>query len=261
MKTLKAILNGFKPKTAVVIGSGLGSLTNSIKITQQEEYKKITGFNVGGVSGHKNKIVAGYIKKHPVIMLSGRSHYYEQKKSDAMRKPIQELKKNGVKQIILTNSAGSLKKNMPTGSVMMITDHINFAGTNPLIGEKSEKRFVGLTNAYNKNLQKKFSDVARKQKTKLHKGVYMWFSGPSFETPAEINAAKILGADAVGMSTVPETILARFFGLDVAAFSVITNYAAGMTGDELSHDETKQNAPKGGEILAKLIEETLGGDS
>ena len=143
---------------------------------------------------------------------------------------------------------------MPPGSVMLITDHINFSGTNPLIGEPSDRRFVGLTEAYDAACARPLERRGEATRASaLHEGVYMWFSGPCFETPAEIRMARILGADAVGMSTVPEVILARFFGLRVAACSVITNFAAGMTGAELSHQETKDMAPIGGAELATIL--------
>jgi purine-nucleoside phosphorylase len=134
-----------------------------------------------------------------------------------------------------------------------VSDHINFSGTNPLIGETSERRFVGMTEAYDSEMRAALEQAARATGTMLHKGVYMWFSGPSFETPAEIRMARTFGADAVGMSTVPEVILARFLGLRVAACSVITNLAAGMTGAELSHQETKDMAPVGGARLATIL--------
>jgi purine-nucleoside phosphorylase len=142
---------------------------------------------------------------------------------------------------------------MLPGSVMLITDHINFSGTNPLIGEPSDRRFVGLTEAYDAGLRGAIEKAAKATGTALHQGVYMWFSGPCFETPAEIRMARIMGATAVGMSTVPEVILARFLGLKVAACSVITNLAAGMTGAELSHQETKDMAPVGGARLATIL--------
>ena len=147
---------------------------------------------------------------------------------------------------------------MPPGSVMLITDHINFSGTNPLFGEPSDRRFVGLTEAYDATMRAALEKAAAATGTELHKGVYMWFSGPTFETPAEINMARVMGANAVGMSTVPEVILARFLGLRVAAASVITNLAAGMTGAELSHQETKDVAPLGGARLAAILRQAIG---
>jgi purine-nucleoside phosphorylase len=191
-------------------------------------------------------------------MLSGRVHYYEHGAADAMRVPLEVLRGIGVTRLILTNSAGSLRQDMPPGSVMRITDHINFSGANPLIGEASDSRFVGMTTAYDATLGAAMDRAAEATGTPLHHGVYMWFSGPSFETPAEIRMARVLGADAVGMSTVPEVILARFMGLEVAAASVITNYGAGMTGAELSHQETKDMAPIGGRRLATILEQTIG---
>jgi purine-nucleoside phosphorylase len=146
---------------------------------------------------------------------------------------------------------------MPPGSVMRISDHINYSGLNPLIGEESDARFVGMTSAYDAELGAAIQAAADSVGVTLHEGVYMWFSGPSFETPAEIRMARILGADAVGMSTVPEVILARFLGLKVAAASVITNLGAGMTGGELSHQETKDMAPIGGERLGRVLSELL----
>jgi purine-nucleoside phosphorylase len=161
----------------------------------------------------------------------------------------------GVHSLILTNSAGSLREDMPPGSVMQISDHINYSGMNPLIGESGDRRFVGMTNAYDDTLATALRNAAVRTVTPLFSGVYMWFSGPSFETPAEIRMARTLGADAVGMSTVPEVILARYYGLKVAAASVITNYGAGMTGNELSHEETKDMAPKGGARLAAILKD------
>ena len=169
-----------------------------------------------------------------------------------MRPVLETLHGIGIEQMVLSNSAGSLRE-FTTCSVMLITDHINFSGTNPLMGELSDKRFVGMTNAYDDALCDALRSAAKAEDIALGEGVYMWFSGPSFETPAEIRMARGFGADAVGMSTVPEVILARFLGLRVVACSVITNFAAGMTGDELSHRETKDMAPIGGAKLQRLI--------
>jgi len=198
-------------------------------------------------------VVAGLIGKTPVVILSGRVHYYENGRADAMRAPLEALKGIGVTNLILTNSAGSLRNDMPPGSVMRISDHINFSGTNPLFGEPSDGRFVGMTSAYDAEMGERMKAAAQSTGTELHEGVYMWFSGPSFETPAEIRMARTLGADAVGMSTVPEVILARFLGINVIAASVITNFGAGMTGGELSHQETKDMAPIGGKRLSAIL--------
>lgn len=253
-------LEGRVPQTALVLGSGLGGFVDQIKDPVRISYSDLDGFPTSGVSGHAGELVAGTINGASVIVLSGRIHYYEEGDASAMRLPISVLQAIGVKRLVLTNSAGSLREDLPPGSVMLITDHINWSGMNPLIGEPSDARFVGMTNAYNEKMKNDIRAAAKANNIELGEGVYMWFSGPSFETPAEIKMARILGGDAVGMSTVPEVILARFIGLEVAAFSVITNFGAGMTGGELSHDETKEMAPKGGEKLSNLIANWLGSE-
>ncbi|UIJ95120.1 purine-nucleoside phosphorylase [Sinorhizobium meliloti] len=254
---LKGRLGGLAPRYGIVLGSGLGSLVDAVAEPLRIPYADIPGFPVSSVSGHAGEFVAGRIGDTPVAVLSGRAHYYERGDANAMHVPIETLKRIGVENLILTNSAGSLREDMPPGSVMRIADHIAFAGANPLIGVESDERFVGMTNAYDAALAIGMEEAAERLGVPLARGVYMWFSGPSFETPAEIRMARILGADAVGMSTVPEVILARFFGLKVAAASVVTNFAAGMTGSELSHEETKQMAPLGGTRLAAILKEMI----
>ena len=252
-------LGDLKPRYGVVLGSGLGSLVDEVGDAVRIPYADLPGFPVSAVSGHAGTLVAGQLGDVPVIMLSGRVHYYEKGDANAMRVPIDTLKALGVETLILTNSAGSLREEMAPGSVMQITDHINYSGMNPLIGEESDHRFVGMTNAYDAELAAAMRDAAKTLDIPLARGVYMWFSGPSFETPAEIRMARILGADAVGMSTVPEVIIARMLGIRVAAASVITNYGAGMTGNELSHEETKDMAPVGGARLAAILKEMIAG--
>lgn len=252
-------LNGLVPRTAIVLGSGLGSLVEEVADAIHIPYADIPGFPESAVSGHAGELVAGYLGGQPVIMLSGRVHYYERGDAGAMRPAIEALAGIGVQSLILTNSAGSVRQDLPPGSVMQITDHINYSGMNPLIGEESDRRFVGMTSAYDADLGLAMRNAAIRATVPLFSGVYMWFSGPSFETPAEIRMARTLGADAVGMSTVPEVILARFFGMRVAAASVITNYGAGMTGAELSHEETKDMAPIGGKRLAAILTEMISG--
>lgn len=255
---LTKALGGMQPRIAIVLGSGLGGLADAIEAPVRVSYVRLPGFPESGVSGHAGEVVGGRLGGVPVIMLSGRAHYYEHGDAGAMRPVIEVLSQVGVDTLILTNSAGSLDLEMVPGSVMLIEDHINFSGSNPLFGEPSDRRFVGLTEAYDAGLRRALSDAAEKEGIGLSKGVYMWFSGPSFETPAEIRMARTLGADAVGMSTVPEVILARFFGLRVAACSIITNLAAGMTGAELSHQETKDMAPEGGRKLQRILMRAIG---
>ena len=250
---LAGALAGLAPKTALVLGSGLGGLVDEVEDAVRIAYSDLPGFPRSGVTGHAGQVVAGRLAGTPVLMLAGRAHYYEHGDAAVMRPALEVLAGIGITRLILTNAAGSLEPEMAPGSVMLITDHINFSGSNPLFGEPTDRRFVGLTEAYDRTICLAIEKAAAATGTPLHKGVYMWFSGPSFETPAEIRMARVMGANAVGMSTVPEVIVARFLGLRVAACSVITNLAAGMTGGELSHQETKDMAPLGGARLAAIL--------
>jgi purine-nucleoside phosphorylase len=250
-------LEGFAPRIAMVLGSGLSDFTNNIDQAIRIPYADLDGFPHSGVSGHAGEIVAGYLAGVPVMVLAGRVHYYEHGDAGAMRPVLETLSAFGITHLILTNAAGSLRDDMPPGSVMLIEDHINFSGSNPLFGEPTDRRFVGLTNAYDAGIRAALEAAAKAEGVALSKGVYMWFSGPSFETPAEIKMARLFGADAVGMSTVPEVILARFLDMKVAACSVITNFGAGMTGGELSHHETKEMAPLGGKRLAQILAKAI----
>jgi purine-nucleoside phosphorylase len=259
VERLRQTLAGLEPRYGIILGSGLGALVSEMEVVARIAYADLPGFPVSGVSGHAGELVAGRLGGTPVVMLSGRVHFYEKGDANAMRVPIEVLAGLGVDTLILTNSAGSLRQEIAPGDVMQITDHINYSGINPLIGADSDRRFVGMTSAYDADLALRMRRSAEKCGLSLAAGVYMWFSGPSFETPAEIRMARVLGADAVGMSTVPEVILARFFGLRVAAASVITNYGAGMTGGELSHEETKDMAPIGGARLAAILKEMIAG--
>jgi purine-nucleoside phosphorylase len=251
-------LEGFAPRIAMVLGSGLGDFARQVEKAIRIPYSDLPGFPQGGVSGHAGEIVAGYVSGVPVLVLAGRVHYYEHGDAGAMRPVLETLAAFGITHLLLTNAAGSVREEMPPGSVMIIEDHINFSGSNPLFGEPTDRRFVGLTNAYDEGMRKALEAAAVMTGVDIKKGVYMWFSGPSFETPAEIRMARLIGADAVGMSTVPEVILARFLDMKVAACSVITNYAAGMTGQEISHHETKEMAPLGGKRLGAVIKLAIG---
>jgi len=254
---LREALGSLKPRVALVLGSGLGGLIDQVVDATVISYGALPGFPLSGVSGHAGKLVAGTFAGKPVVMLSGRAHYYEHGDAAAMRSALEALAGIGIETLVLTNAAGSLRPDMPPGSVMLIEDHINLSGASPLIGEPTDKRFVGMSEAYSAVLRGRFEKAASEAGVTLHKGVYMWFAGPSFETPAEIRMARILGADAVGMSTVPEVILGRFLGLEIAACSVITNLAAGMAAGELSHQETKDMAPVGGEKLARILRRAI----
>jgi purine-nucleoside phosphorylase len=239
-------------RVGLVLGSGLGHLAQAVD-GNAIPYTDLPGFPHAGVSGHRADLVVGDLEGQRVAVLGGRAHYYEHGDPAAMRLPLETLKALGAEILVLTNAAGSLRTDMPTGSIMCLTDHINFSGLNPLIGEKTDARFVPMTQAYDPDLRARLHAAARAAEVEMPEGVYAWYSGPSFETPAEIRAIRTLGADAVGMSTVPEVILARFLGLRVAAISTITNMAAGLSSENISHEHTKAMAPLGAAKLERVI--------
>ncbi len=250
---------GARPKLGMVLGSGLGAFADALSDAVRFPFAELPGFPKSGVTGHRGELVIGAVGGVDIAVLSGRAHYYETGDAAAMATPMECFAELGCSAVLLTNAAGGLDPEVGPGELMMITDHINFAGANPLFGAHGDSRFVGMTQAYDPGLQDLLRAAAAAEGVRLAEGVYMWFAGPSFETPAEIRAARILGAQAVGMSTVPEVILARYFGLKVAAISTITNFAAGMTGAELSHEETKENGPKGAEKLKRLLPRVAAG--
>ena len=236
----------------LILGSGLGHIAETVEGTAIP-YDDLPGFPHAGVSGHNPKLVVGTLEGQRVAVFGGRAHYYESGRGDAMRLPLEVLKALGAEAMIATNAAGSMVPEMPTGSIMCLSDHINFSGLNPLIGEKTDARFVPMKDAYDPELRARLHAAARETGTEMHDGIYAWYSGPSFETPAEIRAIRMLGADAVGMSTVPEVILARFLGLKAAAISTITNMAAGMSDEQISHEHTKAMAPVGAAKLETVL--------
>ncbi len=240
----------------LILGSGLGHIADSVDGVSIP-YADLPGFPHTGVSGHKANLVIGDLEGVRVAVFGGRSHYYESGKGDAMRVPLEVVKELGATTMVATNAAGSLQADMPTGSIMALSDHINFSGLNPLIGEPTDLRFVPMMDCYDPSIRAAMADAAKAEDVEMHSGVYAWYSGPSFETVAEIKAIKILGADAVGMSTVPEVILARFLGLKAAAISAITNMAAGMSDEAISHEHTKAMAPLGAAKLEKVLRRWL----
>lgn len=236
----------------LILGSGLGHLAEHVDGVAIP-YADLPGFPHAGVSGHNPNLVIGDLEGQRVAVFGGRAHYYESGRGDAMRLPLEVLKALGAEAMIATNAAGSMVPGMPTGSIMCLSDHINFSGLNPLIGEPTDARFVPMVDAYDPGLRARLRAAAEETGTEMHDGVYAWYSGPSFETPAEIRAIRMLGADAVGMSTVPEVILARFLGLRAAAISTITNMAAGMSDEQISHSHTKEMAPLGAAKLERVL--------
>ncbi len=228
------------PGLALVLGSGLDSLVEAMAEVQAIPYVDLPGFPEPGVAGHRGELVLGRLQGLPVAILRGRSHFYERGRMDGMRRPLELIQALGCERLVLTNAAGSLDPDLGPGRLLLISDHIKLAAEGPLLGSTDSARFVNLVDAYDKSLRSGLRRAAEHERIALSEGIYMWFAGPNFETPAEIRAARFLGADAVGMSTVPEVILARCLGLRVAAISVITNLGAGMTDAALSHQQTLQ---------------------
>ncbi|WP_232628406.1 purine-nucleoside phosphorylase [Methylobacterium sp. Leaf118] len=237
---------------AIVTGTGLGALVEAVTERQSLAYAEIPGFPAPGVSGHGGRLHRGRLSGRPVLVLEGRAHAYERGDPAAMRVPLETIAALGARTLLLTNAAGSLMPAAGPGSLVMLSDHINLSGHNPLVGEPSDARFVPMTDAYAPSLRATLQAAAEAETIPLLEGVYAWFRGPSFETPAEVRMAGRLGADLVGMSTVPETILARFLGLEVAAVSVVTNFGAGVAGGDPHHAETKAVAARAGADLARL---------
>jgi len=240
-------------KIGMILGSGLGSLADEVEDAVRIPYGRLTGFPVSTVTSHSSELVAGNLGGVPVVILSGRAHYYESGDAGVMRTPVETLKELGCEILLATNAAGSLREPNAPGSPMILSDHINWSGMNPLIGEEDEARFLDMSTAYDPDLRAALAKVAASTGDPVPEGVYMWFSGPSFETPAEIRMAQTLGADAVGMSTVPEVIIARFLGMRVAALSILTNYGAGLQAHALSHDETKSMAKVGMDRMKQIV--------
>lgn len=254
-------LAGAEPvRLGLILGSGLGHLSEMVEGVAID-YAELGGFPGAHVSGHVPRLAVGDLEGVRVAVFGGRAHYYEAGRADAMRRPLEVLAELGAETLIATNAAGGLRGDLAPGALMLLSDHINFSGLNPLIGEPTDARFVPMTDAYDPALRAALKAAAAAEDVELPEGVYAWYSGPSFETPAEIRAIGILGGDAVGMSTVPEVILARFFGLRVAAISTITNKAAGLSDEAISHEHTKAMAPLGAAKLERVLRRFLGGMS
>jgi len=253
IKIINQNIEGFKPEVGLILGSGLGQFCDNIETQASIDFDQLPGFPITGVGGHAGRLLFGQVGKTNVVAMQGRAHYYEQGKADTMAVAIQTLNAMGCQSLVITNAAGSLNSDATPGSVMLITDHINMTGVSPLFGAESNQRFVDMSEAYSHDLNDAMRSAAKANDINLHEGIYAWMSGPQFETPAEIRALKTLGADAVGMSTVPEVILARHQGLSLCALSVITNYAAGMSETALSHEQTISFASQAADTVECLL--------
>jgi purine-nucleoside phosphorylase len=247
--------SSLRPTLAIVLGSGFHHALTELRVDKKVSFEKIPGFPKPTVSGHAGELFFGHLGKTPVMILSGRAHFYEGHEMERVTFATRTLAAFGITDLLLTNAAGGINKNFFAGDFMVVTDHINFMGTNPLHGTAIPglPRFVDLTEAYDKKLRGLLFRAGKISKLKLQRGVYLAVSGPSYETPAEIRAFAKLGADAVGMSTVPEAIAARQCGLRVAGISCITNLAAGIGRDNLSHAEVLETAEKVKTLAAKLF--------
>ena len=243
-------------RLALILGSGLGHLAHAVEGVAIP-YADLPGFPQVSVSGHNPSLHVGKLAGVRVAVLGAREHYYEKANPAAMRVALETVKALGAGALIATNAAGSMRADIRPGDLMLLSDHINFSGLNPLIGEPTDARFVPMKDAHDPGLRRALQASAQAIGVALPEGVYAWYSGPSFETPAEIRAIRILGGDAVGMSTVPEVILARFLGLKVAAISCITNMAAGLSDEKISHEHTKAMAPLGAAKLERVIRHFL----
>lgn len=237
----------------IILGTGLGEFADDVTDPTVIAYDDLPGFPRPGVEGHPGKLVLGRIGNNDVAVLQGRAHYYEQGEISVMKAPIQTLRAIGCDTLVLTNAAGSLQNAAAPGSVVLIRDHINLTGVSPLFDQSGSQRFVDMVDAYDPQLCQRFVEIAARERVTLHQGVYAYFCGPNFETPAEVRAARILGADVAGMSTAPEVIIARSLGIRVAAMSIITNYAAGTDSERLSHEHTIRNAAIALRDLRRLL--------
>jgi purine-nucleoside phosphorylase len=246
-----------RPQVGVVLGSGLGPFSEQIEKPTVISYQDIPHFPVSTVEGHAGKLFLGKLHKKNLAVMSGRFHYYEGYNFQQVVFPIRVMARLGIHTLIVTNAAGGINKSFTPGDLMIMEDHINLTGSNPLIGPNLSElglRFPDMSTAYTPELRELAEKAAKARKIPVQKGVYIGITGPSFETPAEIRMMRVLGADAVGMSTVAEVIAARHVGLKILGISCITNMAAGMLNQPLTHEETKETAAKAQHKFIKLLQ-------
>lgn len=253
---ITAALGGLQPKIAVILGSGLGGLAAKVEGAVTLAYKDLPGFPVLTVAGHAGQLIIGKLNSVPVIVLNGRKHFYETNDAYPLKTLIRAVHAVGVETLFLSNAAGSLRPHIKVSELMLITDHINFLGLNPLVGPNDDSfgpRFFPVADAWDQDLRAKVKAVAEQQGVTLHEGVYVAFRGPSFETPAEIRMAQGWGGDAVGMSSVPDCLIARHCGMKVVGISCLTNMGAGLSDEILTHAHTLANAAKGAGAFERLV--------
>lgn len=248
------------PEVAVILGSGLGGLASLAKEKVEVDYKDIPGFPQTTVVGHAGKLIFGYIGKRYVVMMQGRFHFYEGHEMSTCTLPVRIFAKMGIKKIIVTNAAGGIGDHLNPGDIMLINDHLSLFASSVLRGPNLDEfgpRFPDMTNVYSKELLGKAKALALEKGYDIKEGVYNFFPGPRYETPADIRALRVLGADAVGMSTVPEAIVAKHSGMEVLGISLITNKAAGLGGSTLSHSEVLETVKFAGERICNYVEDLI----
>lgn len=246
----------FKPELALVLGSGLGDFCDTLDIKETLEYAEIDGFPKSTVAGHKGRFVFGYCGKMPIVCMQGRVHFYESYSVSDVVLPTRLMKLMGAKTLFLTNAAGGINPSFKAGDFMQICDHIIYNVPSPLIGENIDElgvRFPDMSEVYSKRLRKLVEEAAAEVSVPLKSGVYIQTSGPNYETPAEVRAFGRLGADAVGMSTAVEAVAARHCGMEILGISCISNLAAGISPEKLSHKEVQETADKAAPMFRKLV--------
>ncbi len=250
----------FVPKVAIVLGSGLGEYAKDIDVVTEISYSDIEGFPVSTVPGHAGKFIFGYVKDVPVVCMKGRVHYYEGYPISDVVLPIRLMKMLGAQILFLTNASGGINPNFSAGDFMLIKDQIATFAPNPLIGPNIDElgvRFPDMTHVYDTDLQVCIKEAAKEQNIALQEGVYIQLTGPSFESPADIKMLRVLGGDAVGMSTVVEAIAANHCGMKICGISCVCNLAAGMTENPLTHDEVQEAANKAAPLFKTLVTESV----
>jgi purine-nucleoside phosphorylase len=254
-KAVRTRIGAGAPRVAIVLGSGLGQLADAVTQPVRIGYADIPGFPAPGVAGHKGELVAGSLEGVPVLVQSGRFHLYEGHPIETTALPVRVFARLGIRTLVVTNAAGGIRSTFRPGTLMLISDHVNLMFRNPLIGPvlEGEERFPDMSDPYDRELRQLAREVARDARIALDEGVYVGLLGPSYETPAEIRMLQRFGVDAVGMSTVPEVIVARARGLKCLGFSTITNLAAGISPTVLSHEEVLEVGRQVGDALGSIV--------
>jgi purine-nucleoside phosphorylase len=250
----------FKPEAALILGSGLGNYAKTVDIVETLDYREIEGFPVSTVPGHAGRFIFGYVDRVPMMIMQGRVHYYEGYSMEEVTLPIRLMKLMGAKLLFLTNASGGVNLNYHAGDFMLLSDHISCFIPSPLLGKNEDElgpRFPDMSDVYNQEIRTIIRRVAKEEKIPLQEGVYLQFTGPAYETPAEIRMARTLGADAVGMSTVCEAMVANHMGMAVCGISCITNMASGILPQPLSHKEVQETADRVAPLFERLVTKAL----